>query len=123
MGGFSTARSRKQRAITFGREDSTKFVNRPVKQQDELADGGIYCSVGTMHQQLGQRISTTAVQDSGDEVHIDVSVINAVNGSQRYSLRLHQHRYYSNMYERRLFFSDLDVGGRVEMFMRLPCTT
>jgi hypothetical protein len=122
--GFNSTRKKgNKRGITFLGEDNSKPSKKITTKLDEssCADS-VFCSVGTMHQQLGKRLSSL-VQDSSDVVHVDVSVLNAANGSQRYAVRLHQHRYYSNLYEGHLFFTDLDVGGRVEMFMRLPCTT
>lgn len=101
-----------------GKDDSKPRKKVCKKLEEPLHAEDIHCCVGAMHQQLGQPLSSI-VQDSLDAVHVDISVLSALNGHQRYALRLQQHRHLTNLYEGHMFFSDQDVGGRVEMFMRL----
>jgi len=76
-------------------------------------------SLGHVHKNLSSRISSL-VQDSADEVYIDISVLHMTSGSQRFSLRLRQRRDFKNLYDGTVTFTDQDVGGKVEMFLRLP---
>jgi len=85
----------------------------------EVVPDDAVCAVGVMHEVLSSRIEPM-VQDCNDPVHVDISFVDYLTGTQHIVLRLTRRKDFHNLYEAVVPISDREVGNKIEMFLRLP---
>lgn len=100
---------------------TTLFSSRLMPGQEPQLDGKVQlkaqqppCIVADLQRGLQQPLEPHC-QDTGGEVHLDLSVHEG-----KYVLRLRQRSDFRELFEGLFRFGEEDIGSRVELFLRFP---